>query len=392
MSTIADCRELLAPRCAPLDRRRFDSDAFWQAIAPALDQGFRVADVGRSVLGRPLRTLTWGTGPERVMMWSQMHGDESTATMALADLVSFLSREAASGQGTELADGLTICLFPVVNPDGATVWQRENANGIDINRDARAGLSPEARALRDQVAAFSPAYGFNLHDQDVRRRAGREGNQVAFAFLAPAADPEGTWTPTRSRARGLAAFMAGLARQEHPGAVARWTDEYEPRAFGEHCQTAGAATVLVETGAVAGDTEKQRLAGDLGGLLIATLRAIATGSWEAAPLDQYDALPLNHSVDHDLQLVGATVSFDGREMTADVGLLFDDPVARTGPRVAELGDLGEATWLDRRDCRDHWVVIRRKTGDRDQFVLAPELPVSVELRRGSPDGPVTESW
>lgn len=391
MNTIAGCRELLLPRSAPLDRRRFDPDAFWQAIAPALDQGFKLAEVGRSVLDRPLRTLTWGTGPERVMMWSQMHGDESTATMALADLVSFLARETASKPDTKLGDKLTICLFPVVNPDGAAVWQRENANGIDLNRDARAGLSPEARALRDQVAAFSPAYGFNLHDQDVRRRAGREGNQVAFAFLAPAADPGGTWTPTRSRARALAAFMAGLALQEHPGAVARWTDEYEPRAFGEHCQTAGAATVLVETGAVRGDPEKQRLVSDLAGLLIATLRAIATGSYEAAPLEHYDALPLNHSVDHDLQLVGATVSFAGREMAADVGLLFDDPVARTGPRVAGLGDLGEASCLDRRDCRGNWVVIRARSSG-GQSVLGPEQPVSIELREGSADGPVTESW
>ncbi len=388
--SLARYRKLLPPRLPRLAARRFSPEDFWLALEPLLDGEFTVEEVGRSVLDRPLRTIRWGRGPERLMLWSQMHGDESTATIALADLVALLATR-HDELVEPLCDKVTLLLFPMVNPDGAAAWQRENADGIDLNRDARAARSPEARALRGARDSFDPAFGFNLHDQEVRRTAGPQGNQVAFAFLAPATDPSAGWNPVRTRAATLAASMAETALAAHPAAVARWTDEYEPRAFGEWFQTSDCATVLVETGAIPGDAEKQQLSGDLAALLIGTMTAIADGSWQAGGTDSYHALPLNHSVDHDLQLVGGTLSFRGRNLAADLGIIFDDPVARTGPRIAELGDLGSATALDRRDCRDHLVVL--ETGkDNARATLAPEIPVSDELHRGGEDGPVTARW
>lgn len=32
-------------------------------------------DAGRSLEGRSIRTVTCGSGPQRVLLWSQMHGD-----------------------------------------------------------------------------------------------------------------------------------------------------------------------------------------------------------------------------------------------------------------------------------------------------------------------------
>lgn len=46
-----------------------------------------------------------------------------------------------------LRKGTTLHFLPVMNPDGAARFQRRNAQGIDVNRDARALASPEARAL-----------------------------------------------------------------------------------------------------------------------------------------------------------------------------------------------------------------------------------------------------
>jgi hypothetical protein len=40
-----------------------------------------------------MNAVTHGHGPTTVLLWSQMHGDESTATMALADIFAFLGRE-----------------------------------------------------------------------------------------------------------------------------------------------------------------------------------------------------------------------------------------------------------------------------------------------------------
>ena len=52
----------------------------------------RVREVGKSLEGREIWDVTFGTGPFVVMMWSQMHGDEPTATSALFDLYEYLRR------------------------------------------------------------------------------------------------------------------------------------------------------------------------------------------------------------------------------------------------------------------------------------------------------------
>jgi hypothetical protein len=47
-------------------------------------------EVGRSVQGRPIHLVTLGTGPRKILLWSQMHGDEPSATPALVDLADTL--------------------------------------------------------------------------------------------------------------------------------------------------------------------------------------------------------------------------------------------------------------------------------------------------------------
>ena len=44
--------------------------------------GFNVKVVGKSVEGRELKLITIGKGKTKIFMWSQMHGDEPTATAA----------------------------------------------------------------------------------------------------------------------------------------------------------------------------------------------------------------------------------------------------------------------------------------------------------------------
>src|SRR5690606_18462702 len=79
-------------RIDAMPERRFTHTEFWAAIAPSLkSERLRAADVGRSMLQRELRTITCGNGPVKVLLWSQMHGDEATASMALADIFNFLA-------------------------------------------------------------------------------------------------------------------------------------------------------------------------------------------------------------------------------------------------------------------------------------------------------------
>src|SRR5690606_38854546 len=72
-----------AYRVEAIQRRRFTHREFWDAVAPSLrSPALRTEEIGRSIQGRAIRAVTFGSGPTPVLLWSQMHGDEVTATMA----------------------------------------------------------------------------------------------------------------------------------------------------------------------------------------------------------------------------------------------------------------------------------------------------------------------
>ena len=47
--------------------------------------------IGHSTSGLPIYRIRMGTGSTKVLMWSQMHGNESTTTKSLFDLLRFLN-------------------------------------------------------------------------------------------------------------------------------------------------------------------------------------------------------------------------------------------------------------------------------------------------------------
>lgn len=344
-------------RVEAIDHRRFTSTDLWNAIGPYLAApGVRTEDLARSVGGRPIRAVTVGTGPTSVLLWSQMHGDESTATMALADIIRFFAEGSADPLQQRLTEHLTITMVPMLNPDGAQRFARENALGIDLNRDARRLVTPEARALKGLRDRLQADFGFNLHDQGVRRTAGPTGLQVAIALLAPAADEEKSYGPTRQRARLVAATMANVLNQQIPGRLAKWDDSFEPRAFGDLMQQWGTSTVLIESGGLPDDPEKQNLRTLNVVALLTAFDAIASGRYETANPDVYEQLPFNLGVEYDLLLAGGRiVAGTGDPMTADIALVYDDPVAGREIRVEAVGDLNRAEAMDTLDITGLYV-------------------------------------
>jgi hypothetical protein len=335
-------------RVAAIAARRFTHADFWRAVAPSLRSSrLRWEEVGRSLQGRPLRAVHFGTGAVTVLLWSQMHGDESTATMALADLLAWLAAPDPDSVRDRIASVLTVVMVPMLNPDGAERFQRENAAGIDVNRDARRLATPEGRALHTLHTRLRPEFGFNLHDQNARTRAGPAGLQVAVALLAPAADPERSWGPTRSRARQVAAGIARDLRSEIGGRIARYDDTFNPRAFGDLLQSWGTSTVLIESGALPGDPEKQQLRRLTAAALVSALHTIARGDYASADVSEYDRLPVNAGGAYDLLVLGGELVLPGQApLRADVAINYDEPVRRTGGRVREVGDLNGAVALD----------------------------------------------
>jgi hypothetical protein len=371
---------------AAIAERRFTHRELWDAMAPALASPvFRSEEIGRSINGRALRAVTFGRGPTSVLLWSQMHGDEATATMALADIFAWLASPDADPLRDRLQSELTITFVPMLNPDGAELFQRENAAGIDVNRDGRQLSTPEARALKALRDRLQPQFGFNLHDQNARTRAGPAGLASGIALLAPAHDESRSYNDTRARARLVAATIAGILQRDIPGRVAKYDETFNPRAFGDLMQQWGTSTVLIESGALPGDPQKQRLRALNVAAILGALEAIATRSFTGADPSVYESLPRNTSGASDLLVVGGRLVLPGQPaMLADIAINYDDAVARTGARVRDVGDLREMVAIDTLDATGLFLhptraALTRRSGGA---WLQLGAPAAIEVRRG----------
>lgn len=373
-----------------LEDRRFGHQTLWDAIGPHLESDrVRAVELGRSIEGRPIRAVVVGHGPTTVLLWSQMHGDESTASMSLADIIRWWADSPGDDSLRRyLADRLTITMVPMLNPDGAERFIRHNAAGVDVNRDARRLATPEGRILKTLRDSIGADFGFNLHDQG-SRTAGADGDLVAIALLAPAADAPRSWGPVRQKARRVAAVVAEALDSEIPGRMARYDDAFTPRAFGDNMQAWGTATVLIESGALRDDPQKQRLRKLNVVALLAAFLEIAAASDEtlrSASTRAYDELPMNVGITNDILLTGGHVVVAGRDpLRLDVAVVFDDAVARTGPRYGEVGDLAGVRALEVIDADGLFLHV--ETGELKY--LRRGAPARIVLRRGvTPDAAV----
>ncbi|WP_082112827.1 M14 family zinc carboxypeptidase [Pseudoxanthomonas suwonensis] len=331
-------------RVSGLDPRDFDAEHWWQAVTPLLDRsaGFHIEDIGRSAEDRPLRHVRWGRGKTRVLLWSQMHGDESTGTMVLADLFRFLGEHPDHPVAARLRANTTLHFLPMVNPDGAARFQRRNTQGIDINRDARMLATPEARALKALHDRVRPAYGFNLHDQSPGYRVGDSGRGTAIALLAPPPSAANEVDPARARAIEVAATIRIALEPYLAGHIARWDETFNPRAFGDLTAQWGTSTVLIEAGGIEGDPQKQALRKlhFLG--LLAALDAIAGGSHAGTPHALYRDLPENGEPWPDLRVVGGTLAIPGQPpVRADLLVNFRHPLSWEDGSIRDIGDLAD---------------------------------------------------
>jgi hypothetical protein len=212
----------------------------------------KVEEAGRSALGRPIHLVTVGQGPRRVLLWSQMHGDEPSATPALLDLADRLLAEQGTGRDGHVLDRLTLLLVPMLNPDGTERYARRNAQGIDINRDALNLATPEGRLLKEVRDRHQPVLGFNLHDQDRRTVVGEGGALASISLLAVSGDPQGTVTEGRLRAKRVASLLAAtLAPFVGAASIGRYDEDWSPRAFGDNITAWGTPVVLIESGGLA---------------------------------------------------------------------------------------------------------------------------------------------
>ena len=329
-------------RVGGLDDRRFSPETYWEILEPVLDAGPELAreQVGESTEGRPLQMVSFGEGEVSVLAWTQMHGDESTASMALADVFSFLGRLPRHALTQSLSRHLGLRFIPMVNPDGSARFQRHNAAGIDVNRDARRLATPEGRTLKAVRDRVLPAFGFNLHDQSTRFRVGDSDRAAAIALLAPAYNRAREVNERRRAAMRVCGVVRQAIEPLVGGHVTRYDDAFNPRAFGDLMGTWGASTILIESGGWRDDPQKQYLRRVNFVAILSALASIADGSYASMDPALYDELPPNGRLVSDLLLAGGTLIAAGLQpIVADVLVEYSDPLTRSGATIVEVGDL-----------------------------------------------------
>lgn len=311
----------------------------------AAGKRWTVDEIGRSVEDRAIFRLKYGEGPIKVLLWSQMHGDEPTATMALFDLFNFFEGE---GDGfdswrEELASKLTLYCIPMLNPDGAERFQRRTAMDVDMNRDARATATVEAALLKEQAMTLRPDFAFNLHNQNNYYNIPGTGTPVTISLLAPAYDYERSINTVRGDAMRVIVGINRLLQELIPGAVAKYDDAHTPRGFGDNFQKWGARTILIESGAYAGDPEKLTVRRCNFAALLHAFQEIAAATYTRYDIADYAAIPFNDEKLHDVLIRNLEIVRNGKTMQVDVAIRQTEKTVGTDYYVdgiiEDIGDL-----------------------------------------------------
>ncbi len=210
------------------------------------NQNIHSLSIGFSENGIPIYNLQIGNGDKKILIWTQMHGNESTGTKAIFDLLNLLNQDILIVE--EMLSACTISIIPMLNPDGALRYTIANAKGIDLNRDAVGRVAIESNVLRNHLEEFQPDFCFNLHDQ--RTIFGVEGttNPATISFLAPSEDETRYITVGRQKAMYIITAMNQLLQTIIPHHIGRYTDEFYPTATGDNFQKLGFHTILIESG------------------------------------------------------------------------------------------------------------------------------------------------
>jgi hypothetical protein len=385
------------------------------AIAEADPNRFILERVGASLENRSINMITVGSGPFRVLLWSQMHGDEPTATAALFDVFDYFQRHRGDAAVQRILSSLTLYVVPMLNPDGAERFQRRNAQNIDVNRDALSLQTPEGRLLKLLRDRFNPRLGFNLHNQSWNTTVGDPPKPASISLLSVAYDKPRSENAGRKLSKKVCAIIRDALEPFASGQIGRYDEEFEVRAFGDNLTLWGTPVVLIETGAfpaAAPDPFLVRL--NFVGI-ISALDALATGNVEKADPRRYETLPTNESRGFYVLVKGATVvaGTGAGPFTADIGITGNRRVRTiAGQRQifmqTNIGDLGDlrtyaglrtidaggliAAPLWRPDLQEEQEVdLPNFAGKPTEHVIAPGQPAEIVLLRplGDPSRPAS---
>lgn len=312
-----------------------------EPILQKINTNNQVKIIGKSVLEKPIYLYQIGAGETRIFLWSQMHGNESTTTKALFDFINLLN------SGSELANKLlntfTFCCIPMLNPDGATLYTRENANKVDLNRDSQDLTQPESKLLRETFESFKPHYCYNLHDQRTIFGVGDSGKPATLSFLAPAYNDEREINESRLKAINLIAGINEVLQQYIPNQIGRFDDSFNINCIGDTFQYLGAPTLLFEAGHFPNDYQREETRKYVFMALLSSFTLLSENDIVSNGINKYLNISQNKVVFYDFMYKNVKINYDGIEIITNFAAQYKEELVDGqicfNAYIAQIGDL-----------------------------------------------------
>ena len=259
-----------------------------------------------------------------------MHGNESTTTKALFDFLNLLN------SGTELARKLlstfTFYAIPILNPDGAKLYTRANANSIDLNRDSQDLSQPESKVLREAFESFKPDYCFNLHDQRTIFGVSDTGKVATVSFLAPSYNEERGINDSRLKAIEL---IAGINSFLH--------DSFNINCIGDTFQSLGVPTLLFEAGHFSNDYNREETRKYIFIALLSSFTILSENDIVINGINKYLNIPQNKPVFYDFMYKNVKINYDGIEKITNFAAQYTEELIENkiyfNAYIVEIGEL-----------------------------------------------------
>ena len=313
-------------------------------IEPILLNNFNILNVsviGKSVLENPIYKYQIGIGKTKVYLWSQMHGNESTTTKAVFDFINFLNSD--DNFALKLVNQFTFCILPMVNPDGAKLYTRENANKIDLNRDALNLSQPESVLLMEAFEDFKPNYCFNLHDQRTIFGVATTGKPATISFLAPSFNESKEYNATRKVAASVIVAMNNELQKHIPGQVGRFDDGFNLNCIGDKFQSLNVPTILFEAGHYANDYNREISRELIFISLLSGLQYISENDIVNNEIDDYLSIPQNNVCFYDIIYRNVKINYDGKEKITNFAAQYKEELINNkiefNAYIVAIGDL-----------------------------------------------------
>jgi hypothetical protein len=297
--------------------------------------------IGKSVLDQPIYSYEKGSGKTKIYLWSQMHGNESTTTKALFDFINLLNN--GSDLANQLLDTFTFYCIPMLNPDGAKLYTRANANEIDLNRDSQNLTQPESKILRSVFEEFKPDYCFNLHDQRTIFGVADTGKPATVSFLAPSYNEEREVNESRLKAINLIAGINDVLQNYIPDQVGRFDDSFNINCIGDTFQYLGVPTLLFEAGHFPNDYEREITRKFIFMALVSSFTILNENDIVSNRTDKYLNIPQNKVVFFDFIYKNVKINYDGIEIITNFVAQYKEELIdneiKFNAYIVEVGEL-----------------------------------------------------